>query len=91
MGTYLKQFIECHEGVVNKLIHIGGFILIGWGIINRNAWLVILGGLFQELGHVYQYGKTHNFKYSPRYCFKPQLIFAYPLFGLVILYILAVN
>ncbi len=85
---YLKQFIECHHGTINKLIHILGFGIIGVGIFEKSIFLVIVGAVVQELGHVYQYIKTKNPKYSPLNCFKPQTLFAYPLFILIILYVL---
>lgn len=88
---YFKQFIDCHKGTLNRIIHIIGFILIGIGIIEKSLLLVISGGITQELGHVYQYAKTKNFKESPLYCLKPQSIFAYPLFILIILYVLLVK
>ncbi|HWY79544.1 MAG TPA: hypothetical protein VNW29_04240 [Candidatus Sulfotelmatobacter sp.] len=53
--------------------------------------LLITGGVTQELGHVYQYAKTKNFKESPLYCLKPQSIFAFPSFILIILYVLLVR
>lgn len=88
---YLKQFIECHEGTINKIIHIVGFILLGFGIWQKSIFLVFGGAGVQELGHVYQYIKTKNPKYSPLHCFKPQTLFAYPLFILIILYVLFVK
>jgi len=91
MNAYLRELIECHDGAVNRLIHLVGFVLIGLGIIEKNLMLVITGALIQELGHWYQYEKTKNIKYSPLFCFKSQLIFAYPLFALVILYVLLVK
>jgi len=88
MTTYLKEFIECHEGVLNRIIHIAGLGIIVWGIFEKSVSLVILGALIQEGGHFYQYWKTGDKKYSPWFCFKPQLFFAYPLFILIILYII---
>ena len=85
---YLKQFVECHHGTINKIIHAIGFAAIGLGIVEKNVFYVIGGGVFQELGHAYQYIKTKNPKYSPFYCVKPQTLFAYPLFILIILYVL---
>jgi hypothetical protein len=85
---YFRQFIECHEGLVNRLIHVIGFALIGLGIIEKNIWLVVSGGVIQELGHFYEYGRTRDPKSSPWFCLKPQLLFAYPLFVLVVLYVL---
>jgi len=35
MNTYLSKFIECHDGIINKLIHIAGFALIGLGIFEK--------------------------------------------------------
>ena len=86
--NYLKQFIECHKGTLNRVIHIAGFAIIGFGIFEKSIFLVLGGAIFQELGHVYQYIKTKNPKYSPLYCFKPQTLFAYPLFIIIILYVL---
>jgi len=83
-----KQFIVCHDGLLNKLIHLLGFSLIGFGIIEKSLFLVIAGGITQELGHFYQYAKTKKYKYSPLNCLKPQSLFAYPIFFLIILYII---
>ena len=87
VNIYLKQLIECHDGFINRLIHLVGFTLIGIGIIDKSLILLFAGGIIQELGHFYQYIKTKNFKYSPLFCLKPQLIFGYPLFILAILYV----
>jgi hypothetical protein len=91
MKNYLKQFITCHEGTLNRIIHVIGFALIGLGIFQKSLIWVAVGALTQELGHVYQYLKTKNPKDSPMYCFKPQLIFAYPPFLLIVLYVILVN
>ena len=88
INTYLNQFIGCHKGTINRIIHIIGFALIGLGIIEKSLVYVCAGGSAQELGHMYQYLKTRKLTDSPVYCIKPQLIFAYPLFILIILYIL---
>lgn len=84
----INQFIRCHQGVVNKLIHIVGFIILGIGIWQTSVWLVIAGGVTQELGHVYQYLKTRDPKASPFYCLKPQLLFAYPIFAVILVYVI---
>lgn len=88
MSTYLKQLIECHDGTVNRLIHLVGFVLIGLGIMEKSLMLVIAGFVIPESGHFYQYAITKNIKYSPLFCFKPQLIFVFPLFILTILYVM---
>ncbi len=88
MGYQLKQFIHCHVGTINRLLHVAGFTLIGIGIFKLSLTLVIAGGVIQELGHFYQYAQTKNFRDSPLHCLKPQLIFAYPVFGLIVLYVL---
>ena len=88
LGKYLKQFIECHTGIVNRLIHLVGFTLIGLGILDKSLMLVITGGITQEAGHFYEYFKTKNPKSSPLFCLKPQSIFAYPLFFLIIIYVI---
>jgi len=83
-----RKFVECHVGIFNKIIHVLGFILIGFGIWEKSLALVLLGAVVQECGHVYQYVKTHEGRFSPWQCFKPQLMFAYPLLGIIILYVL---
>ena len=88
MKTYLKQFIECHTGTMNLVLHIIGFTFIGIGIFQKSIFFVVMGAIVQESGHFYQYARTKNEKYSPRYCSRSQLIFAYPLLLLIILYIL---
>jgi|GEM_PF-2093493 len=88
LNIYFKQFIECHDGIANRLLHILGFALMILGIIEKSFMLVIAGALIQESGHFYQYIMTKKIKYNPLFCLKPQLIFFYPLFALVILYIL---
>lgn len=84
----LKQFIGCHKGLINNLLHIVGLSLIGIGIWQKSLLLVLAGGIVQELGHIYQYAKTRNIKDSPFYCLKPQLIFAYPIYILIIIYVI---
>lgn len=83
-----KQFIECHNGTLNKIIHIIGFTFIGIGIFEKSPFWVITGGITQELGHFYQYAKTKRLTDSPLYCLKPQLLFAYLPFILIILYVI---
>lgn len=85
----LQQFIRCHEGAINKLLHAVGFALIGIGIWQKSLLFVIGGGIAQELGHFYQYSKTRNSKDSPLFCLRPQLLFAYPLFILIVVYVVA--
>ena len=84
----LTQFIRCHKGTMNRSLHIAGFSLMGLGILEKSLTLVISGSVVQELGHIYQYVKTRDFKDSPFYCLKPQLLFAYPLFILIIIYVI---
>lgn len=74
--------------MANKLFHIAGFVLIGIGILEKSIFFVLAGGVAQELGHFYQYAKTRNPKENPLYCIRPQLLFAYPLFALIILYVM---
>lgn len=88
ISKYSNQFVECHDGVSNRVIHIIGFTFIGFGIIEKNLPLVIVGGITQELGHFYEYFKTKHPKANPLYCLKSQSIFAYPIFILIILYII---
>lgn len=85
---YFRQFIDCHDGTLNRAIHMVGFFLIGLGIIEKSLWLVFAGGVTQELGHMYQYAKTHKLKDSPLYCLKPQSVFAFPIFILIVLYVI---
>lgn len=87
MTTYLKQLIECHEGTVNRLIHLVGFVLIGFGLMEKSLMLVIAGFVVPESGHFYQYAITKNIKQSPLFCFRPQLIYVFPLFVLAVLYV----
>ncbi len=88
MKSSLKQFIDCHTGTVNLVLHAVGFALIGIGIFQKSIPFVLVGAIVQESGHFYQYARTKNFRFSPRYCLRPQLLFAYPLLFLIILYIL---
>jgi len=83
-----NDFVICHDGTANKLIHVVGFSILGLGIFEKSLLYVIAGSITQELGHFYQYFKTKQYKYSPLSCLKPQSVFAYPLFILVILYVL---
>ncbi|EKD92981.1 MAG: hypothetical protein ACD_28C00285G0008 [uncultured bacterium] len=83
-----RKFVECHTGVLNKVIHGIGFSLIGLGIFEKSLALVLVGAVVQEFGHVYQYMKTHEGRFSPWNCFKPQLVFAYPLLIIIIWYVL---
>lgn len=85
---YWNQFVGYHTGTINKLIHVVGFALIGVGVFEKSLSLVIAGGLTQELGHFYEYYRTKTPQSSPWACVKPQSIFAYPLFILIILYVI---
>lgn len=81
-------FHICHEWNVNKFLHFIGFSLVFLWIIYKNIYLVLLGGIIQELGHVYQYYQTKDKKHSPFTCMKPQSLFAYPIFFLIIMYVI---
>ena len=85
---YLKQFIECHYGILNRILHIIGFSVIGVGIYYKSLIFVLTGAVIQELGHFYQYAKTGKFRDSPWHCLKPQSLFAYPILILIIVYVL---
>lgn len=87
LTSYWKQFIECHAGLINKILHVIGFVCVGIGIMEKDLVCVIAGIIIQEIGHLYQYANTGKFEHSPFYCTKSQLIFAYPLFILIILYV----
>ncbi len=65
LKVYLRQFIICHEGILNKILHIVGFGFIGVGIFYKSLFFVLTGAVIQELGHFYQYMKTGEKKYSP--------------------------
>ena len=82
-----KEFIRCHEGVLNRILHILGFSLIGLGIWEKSFSFVIVGAGTQELSHFYQYAKTKNIKDSPLYCLKSQVLFVYPILFLILVYI----
>jgi len=88
LKKYFSQFIDCHHGIFNKILHLIGFGMIGAGIFNKNLSFVIAGALIQELGHFYQYSKTRKLKDSPWHCLRPQLLFAYPILALITLYVL---
>ncbi len=83
----LKEFLNFHEGKLNKVIHILGFAILGLGILEKNLALVIVGGVTQELGHFYQYARTKREKDSPWHGLKSQSIFAIPIFILIVLYV----
>ena len=72
---------------MNLALHLIGLGLIGLGIIEKSLTPVIIGAIIQESGHCYAYARTGDPRQSPRYCVKPQLFFAYPLLGLIVLYI----
>ena len=84
----LQQFIGCHTGTINRVLHVVGFGCIGLGIVDKRLLLVLLGAMIQELGHWYQFARTKDPMQSPWHCLKPQLFFAYPLFGLIVLYVI---
>lgn len=86
---YLNEFIKCHDGLVNRLSHLVGLGFVVAGTLERSFLLVILGAAIQEAGHAYQYLKTGDKKYSPLFCLKSQSIFVYPVFVIILIYVLA--
>jgi len=82
------DFIICHEGILNKVLHGIGLILIIISIWQKEIIFLIIGGLIQESGHFYQYYKTKLIQHSPKQCVKTQVIFAYPVFAIIAAYIL---
>ncbi|MBI2797795.1 hypothetical protein HYX70_00665 [Candidatus Saccharibacteria bacterium] len=87
LGKRLREFMRCHQGKVNLLLHVVGYSLVGVGIWQKSFWYVIAGAIVQELGHFYQYVKTKNYKDSPLYCLRSQVLFALPALSLILIYI----
>jgi hypothetical protein len=87
LKKYFIQFVDCHEGNINKVLHVIGLSLVGIGIYYKSLAFVLVGSVVQELGHTYQYLKTRDPKASPWHCLKPQSIFAYPILILIIIYV----
>ena len=58
LKQHFLEFIGCHGGTVNRILHMIGFILIFVGIIIKNVYIVLVGAVVQEIGHFYQYSKT---------------------------------
>ena len=83
-----NDFVHCHNGAFNRLIHVLGFLLIGVGIYQKSLFILFLGIAAQESGHFYQHYKTGNFRDSPLYCLKSQSIFAIPIYIIIITYVL---
>ncbi len=83
----LKQFIGCHTGTINRVLHVIGILFVVTGLFEKSLFFVIAGAVIQESGHFYQYARTKKFKDSPLHCLKPQLIFAYPLLLAAILFV----
>ncbi len=90
MRQLLLQFIHCHHGKINRILHLIGLITLGYGVWQKNLTLLIAGAIIQEIGHVYQYYKTGQLKDSPLSCIKPQSVFAYPIFIGLVLYVVFV-
>jgi uncharacterized membrane protein YGL010W len=88
LQKYFKEFLDFHDGRLNKALHILGFTLLGLGIIQKSLALVIIGGITQELGHVYQYSRTKRQEDNPWHGIKSQSIFAIPIFILIVIYVL---
>lgn len=86
-----REFITCHEGAINRVFHVVGIALVIFGLLDKDIVIFIVGAFVQEFGHVYQYFKTKKYQHSPAFCFKPQLLFAYPLFIIGALYIIFSN
>ena len=85
-SAYLKDFLECHSGKINGVLHVIGLALQGVAIFEKSIPLFVLGGVSQELGHVYQYVKTGKTEHSPWFCARSQHFLAHILFVLVVLY-----
>lgn len=88
MGKYLKEFVGFHGGIVNRLIHLVGFAIVGLGIVEKNIVWVVVGGVTQELGHFYQYAKTGKPQDNPWHGLRSQSIFAFPIFIAIVVYVL---
>ncbi len=48
-------FVDFHNGVVNRILHLIGFGLFFVGLFEKNILLIIVGALVQESGHFYNY------------------------------------
>ncbi len=84
----LEEFGDFHHGKFNIALHLLGFGLIGWGVVEKSLVLVVVGAIVQELGHVYQYFKTRDPKDNPINGLKSQSIFALPIFILIVIYVI---
>lgn len=84
----IRGFIVCHDGLINRLLHVVGLGMVIVGAIYKSFPMVVTGAVIQEFGHFYQYAITKDKKYSPWNCFKPQSLFAWPIFILIAIYTL---
>ncbi len=87
LKTWFDKLIDCHKGVINRLLHVLGIGLVFVGIFEKSLWLLVVGAVLQEFGHFYEYWRTRDPKSSPWYCFRPQIIF-WVIFVLMIVYII---
>lgn len=88
MLKLLHQFISCHDGKLNRIMHVIGLSFLIYGVFQKNLSLLIIGSIIQELGHFYQFHQTGQLKDSPLACLKSQSLFVYPIFIILIIYTL---
>ena len=85
---YFRQFIRCHHGTLNRVLHCIGLAVFVYGVYQKDLSIFAIGIVIQELGHIYQYLQTKDPKDSPLHCLTPQSIFIFPILILCFLYII---
>lgn len=52
LSLFLGEF---HTGLLNRLLHVVGFIILTIGIWRHSIALIIISMITQEMGHLYQH------------------------------------
>lgn len=78
----LHEFISCHHGRANRLLHVVGTLVTFAAVLGKSLLILGLGLAIQEAGHFYQFAKTRKRQHSPVTCLRGQFLFAFPLIAL---------
>lgn len=85
--THARRFFSSHSGTLNTLTHLAGLSVFIIGMVTMNFPLALIGAVGQETGHVFQYAATKKVEDHPMYSLKGHLMFGYPIFAALLIWL----
>jgi hypothetical protein len=85
--THAQRFFSSHGGILNKIVHGTGLAVFIIGMVTMNFPLALVGAIGQETGHIFQYASTKKAEDSPCHSLKGHLMFGYPVFAALLIWL----